>query len=164
MTPARPKGFTLIELLVVIAIIGILSAVVLASLSAARAKAKEASLKSHALEYRKLLELEYLETGSYANLARGWIGGGTANGETPCASRGFAGSYASQALAICNEVQNTLGTSFTQAFSVTGTTSFTIMMRYPSGLMYCLSSTGRTSDQVPYTGPGLSYPGCSSNP
>jgi prepilin-type N-terminal cleavage/methylation domain-containing protein len=45
LQPSSIRGFTLIELLVVISIIGILSAVVLAALSAARDQTKEAAAK-----------------------------------------------------------------------------------------------------------------------
>ena len=58
----RPKlvsGFTLIELLVVIAIIGILSAVVLASLNTARAKGANAAVKSNLHGIRNQSEIFY---------------------------------------------------------------------------------------------------------
>ena len=53
------KGFTLIELLVVIAIIGILSAVVLASLNSARNKGADVSIKSTLANSRAQAELYY---------------------------------------------------------------------------------------------------------
>jgi len=53
------KGFTLIELLVVIAIIGILSSVVLASLTSARTKGAEAAIKSELANMRAQAELWY---------------------------------------------------------------------------------------------------------
>jgi prepilin-type N-terminal cleavage/methylation domain-containing protein len=53
------KGFTLIELLVVIAIIGILSSVVLASLTTARSKGSDAAIKSQLSNMRAQAELYY---------------------------------------------------------------------------------------------------------
>ncbi len=61
----RTRGFTLIELLVVIAIIGILSSVVLASLSTARQKARDATRISDIKNVQLALELYYDGTQSY---------------------------------------------------------------------------------------------------
>jgi prepilin-type N-terminal cleavage/methylation domain-containing protein len=60
----RSKGFTLIELLVVIAIIGILSAVVLASLNTARQKGNDASIQSNLDSIRTQAEIYYGGTGA----------------------------------------------------------------------------------------------------
>jgi prepilin-type N-terminal cleavage/methylation domain-containing protein len=59
------RGFTLIELLVVIAIIGILSAVVLASLNTARAKGRDASRISQIRQIQYGLELYRATNGVY---------------------------------------------------------------------------------------------------
>lgn len=59
------RGFTLIELLVVIAIIGILSSVVLASLTSARSKGTDAAIQSELSNMRAQAELYYSNAGSY---------------------------------------------------------------------------------------------------
>lgn len=63
----KTKGFTLIELLVVIAIIGILSSVVLASLSTARQKSRDAKRISDLGQVQVALELLFDATQSYAS-------------------------------------------------------------------------------------------------
>lgn len=55
----KTKGFTLIELLVVIAIIGILSSVVLASLTTARTKGQDAAVQQQMSSMRSQAELYY---------------------------------------------------------------------------------------------------------
>ena len=64
MTNSNNKGFTLIELLVVIAIIGILSSVVLAALTTARTKGKDAAIQTQLSNRRSQAELYYSSNGS----------------------------------------------------------------------------------------------------
>ena len=66
------KGFTLIELLVVISIIALLSSVVLASLNAARMKARDSLRISNLRQIRLALELFYDANGYYPQSDCGW--------------------------------------------------------------------------------------------
>lgn len=78
----KKSGFTLIELLVVIAIIGILSVVVLTSLSSARKQAIVASKKSDLQEVLKALQMYEIKHGDVPdNLNPGYWDGFGAEGD-----------------------------------------------------------------------------------
>ena len=62
------RGFTLVELMIVIAIIGILAAVVLASLSSARDKGADAAVKSNLNGVRSQAALVYDNVHDYATV------------------------------------------------------------------------------------------------
>ena len=59
------RGFTLIELLVVIAIIGVLSAVIIASLSQARARGSDAAVEANLATIRVEAEIYYAQHHNY---------------------------------------------------------------------------------------------------
>jgi prepilin-type N-terminal cleavage/methylation domain-containing protein len=91
-------GFTLIELLVVIAIIGILSAIVLASLNFARGKGNNAAVQSSLEQLRTQTSLYYNTNGNY----------GTANASGSCTTANTV-FMDSQVKIIINQIQSNTG-------------------------------------------------------
>ncbi len=129
-------GFTLIELLVVIAIIGILSSVVLASLSTARNKGADAKIQSQLQSMRAQAELF---TGTHLAIS---------NTGTPCATTGIFQT-------ANNGLGNLLGGITTQTRCASDTSGNWALSAVTSTGAWCVDSTGvsrgATSGGVAYT-------------
>ena len=96
------RGFTLIELLVVIAIIGILSAVVLASLSTARNKGNDAAIQSDFSTIQTQAEIYYGGNGNSYGPTQAW-----ATGAGSCTSGMFSNATIANALAGADNANGT---------------------------------------------------------
>ncbi|MFA5831123.1 MAG: prepilin-type N-terminal cleavage/methylation domain-containing protein [Candidatus Paceibacterota bacterium] len=164
--PAAPKkGFTLIELLVVIAIISLLSSVVMASVSSAKIKAKDAAIKAQVAQWVTLMGLNFDDYGSYCNLQYGWSNSGAQTCSTV-----FSGTYAAKARQICNSIYNNakdFGGSYvgyriysytTATLGCTNTYSFMVLLN--NGKWFCSGSSGAKGEYATYGG----NPGCFNNP
>jgi prepilin-type N-terminal cleavage/methylation domain-containing protein len=99
MKSIHRAGFTLIELLVVIAIIGVLSAVVLGSLTTARDKAADASVRANLSNIRAQSEIQYDNTGNY----------GTASAVGECSTAGATSLFKNSVIA--SQIGNATSTS-----------------------------------------------------
>ncbi len=151
----RAKGFTLIELLVVIAIIGILSSVVISSLSTARNKAKDAAIKQDISQFATLMEFNRDDYGGYCELRQSWIT------STTCANS-FSGNHAVKARAICEDIlKNTgPGTSKLYMYPVPDCKdNYTFMVLLNNGKWYCQGSSGAKGEY-----PAYDQAGCYQNP
>ncbi len=133
------KGFTLIELLVVIAIIGILSSVVLASLSTARNKGKDAAIQSQLSAARSQAELYYSTTGNNTYGAAG-----VTLGNCTTASANIFGSDANSMKNLIDAVVTQAGGAANTACVVpVGGAGYAVSAKLPSGAgYYCVDSTG----------------------
>jgi len=155
MLMAQKRGFTLIELLVVIAIIGILSSVVLASLSSARQRARDSAVKAGVRQLASLMHIEYNDSNSFANLQYGW------DYSAADCNNSFGGNHAVNARAICTSIVANGGAIHTGTY-INNQTHFSIMALLPStGLYYCVGSSGGTSDTG---GSPWTQSGCYANP
>lgn len=135
----RSQGFTLIELLVVIAIIGILSAVVLASLNTARSKGQDAAVQSNLDTVRVQAEIYYGSTAganSYGTANQTWV---VAGGCAATANTMWADTTIQSAMVAANTAN---GTGLIGCAS-TGTT-YVAAAALVSGTSYqCVDSTGK---------------------
>lgn len=158
------KGFTLIELLVVVAIIGILASVVLASLTSARSKGKDAAIFAQLSNMRAQAELFYATNGNY-----GTTTSGTANFTCGSANAGglmFTGGASDNGLAglLAGVAQSLNGTStlalnteavcnYTPTTNATSVTAWAVAVKgVTSGQAYCVDSTGASKSYTGLTG------------
>ena len=143
--PSAMRGFTLIELLVVIAIIGILSAVVLASLNTARQKGSDAAVKSNIGTIRTQAALDYGSNGnSYGTAA------GTAS---PAAQSGPPGTVVPVFPNSTNAGDSTVGNSLVQLYTnaashtmsyASNGTDYFVLGKLSTGKYWCADSNDYT--------------------
>ena len=122
------KGFTLIELLVVIAIIGILSGLIVVSMSGAQGAAKDARIKSELDQIRSVAAIYQALNATY----------GVNAGVSACAGAGFIAA-GSEGDTLCDDMLLQLADGLMVASSAT---AYCFEKTLNAGGVWCVDSTG----------------------
>jgi prepilin-type N-terminal cleavage/methylation domain-containing protein len=128
----KTKGFTLIELLVVIAIIGILSGLIIVSMSGAQNAAKDARIKSAMDQFRSTAEIYKLNNNnSYT---------GTTIGQTSCTSvPSTIITTGTDGAALCADIESQGGGALAIYIN---STAYCLSKVLPGGTSWCVDSSG----------------------
>ena len=131
-------GFTIIELLVVIAIIGLLSSVILASLTLSRLKAADANIKANLHTVQVQMEYLYGNTNSYGTVSVGCSIGG------PSATPAKTGAFFDQTIrgAILSAVAQG-GSGYFVIGSSQASYAIAVPLKADSSNWWCMDANGR---------------------
>ena len=133
-------GFTLIELLVVIAIIGVLSAVVLASLNTARSKGNDAAIQSNLSTIQTQAEMDYASNSYYSN-ANSYGSNGSATTACNAASTIFADPTIANAASQA-DIENGAGSVTCNVAAGGSAYAVSVQMATDNTTYWCVDSTG----------------------
>ncbi|MFA5431654.1 MAG: type II secretion system protein [Candidatus Paceibacterota bacterium] len=134
------KGFTLIELLVVIAIIGILSGMIIVSMSGAQDAAKGARIKAAMDQFRTTAEIYKTTTGG--GTSYGSSIGLAASSASPCANVATSMiTTGTEGKALCDDIQSQAATALTIYNSATAWCMQKVLPGTPS-VTWCVDSAG----------------------
>jgi len=137
------RGFTLIELLVVIAIIGVLSAVVLASLNTARSKGNDAGVKANLATVGTQAALYLSDNNTY-----GVFNNGTAGTPGACPTTGTGSVFTDPNIKAAIDSALTDGGTGSFAYCVSDGTDYAAAVSRPIGAAsttstyWCVDSSG----------------------